>query len=138
MSKLTPEEIKHFLTERHIGHLVSVRPDGRPHVAPVWFLVEGDRLYIVAESYSTKVANIRQRPSICLSVANDHPPYQHVILEGNATMRTRDFLDEVTQICVRYEGLAEGVAYAYKLMAEESPVLLDIRITRVVSWRDDE
>lgn len=32
-----PEEVLHFLGERHLATLTTLRPDGRPHVVPVGF-----------------------------------------------------------------------------------------------------
>ena len=43
MQKMTPEEEKAFLLSgTRTGKLATVRADGRPHVAPVWFLLDGD------------------------------------------------------------------------------------------------
>jgi len=42
--KLTPEEVREFPLVRpaRLGTLATVRSDGRPHAAPLWFDVDDD------------------------------------------------------------------------------------------------
>ena len=41
---ISPDEVSAILTSvpPHTGKLATVRRDGRPHVAPIWFVVEPD------------------------------------------------------------------------------------------------
>lgn len=61
MTRLTPEQ-RVFLTERHLGTLTTIRPDGTPHVVPVaftWDDVAGCAL-ITTRDGAAKVRNIEQ------------------------------------------------------------------------------
>jgi len=43
--KMSPEEIREFLAHgTRTGKLATVRANGAPHVAPVWFVLDGDDL----------------------------------------------------------------------------------------------
>lgn len=43
MRQLTPIEAHSFLLEKpRTAKLATVRADGRPHVAPIWFDLDGD------------------------------------------------------------------------------------------------
>jgi general stress protein 26 len=43
MAKMTESEWKAFLVEKpRTGKLGTVRKDGRPHVAPIWFDLDND------------------------------------------------------------------------------------------------
>jgi nitroimidazol reductase NimA-like FMN-containing flavoprotein (pyridoxamine 5'-phosphate oxidase superfamily) len=43
MAEMTEAEWRAFLTERpRTGKLATVRADGRPHVAPIWFDLDDD------------------------------------------------------------------------------------------------
>ena len=43
MPPMNEDEIKEFLGERaHTAKVATTRQDGRPHVAPVWFVLDGD------------------------------------------------------------------------------------------------
>lgn len=45
MRQMNPAEARAFLLERpRTAKLASVRADGRPHVAPIWFDLDGDTL----------------------------------------------------------------------------------------------
>jgi nitroimidazol reductase NimA-like FMN-containing flavoprotein (pyridoxamine 5'-phosphate oxidase superfamily) len=45
MRAMSAEEARAFLLERpRTAKLATVRADGRPHVAPVWFELDGDDL----------------------------------------------------------------------------------------------
>ena len=37
MATMSQSEMVEFLAAPRIAHLVTLRPDGSPHVAPVWY-----------------------------------------------------------------------------------------------------
>jgi len=104
MANLSQQEIADFLDEVHIAHLVTVRPDGRPHVAPVWFLEEDGRAFVITGENAVKVRNIRRDPAVALSVATDQRPLKYVVLNGEAQVKSSDVGKMVERICVRYDG----------------------------------
>ena len=45
MEPMTPPEWRTFLLSgTRTAKLATVRADGRPHVAPIWFILDGDTL----------------------------------------------------------------------------------------------
>jgi len=74
MSMLTAEQ-RAFLTEQvRTAKLATVRKDGRPHVVPIWFDLDGDTLVFTTGQTSVKAANIRRDPRVCLCVDDEMPP----------------------------------------------------------------
>ncbi len=137
MAKLSQDELVRFLDEAHVAHLVTLRLNGKPHVAPVWYVWDGSRAVVMAGQDAIKVQNIRRNPAVSLSIAAAQRPYHYVIIEGLATV-TRDDLDrQVRRICVRYDGPERGEAFARELLAEERMVLLGIEVARMISWKED-
>lgn len=63
--------------------LGTVRPDGRPHLAPVWHVWRQGRIYVLTQSTTVKAANIQAQPAVILSHPDPHNP---VIVEGWATL----------------------------------------------------
>jgi PPOX class probable F420-dependent enzyme len=65
-----------LLSAARVGHLATVRPDGRPHVVACCFAVEGDRLWTAvdakpkATTQLQRLANVRAHPWASLLV--DH------------------------------------------------------------------
>ncbi len=138
MAKLSQQEIDIYLDEPHIAHMVTVWPDGRPHVAPVWFLEEDGRAFVMTDGNAVKVRNIRRGSTVSLSLATDQRPLKYVVLNGEAQVSASDMEEMVERICVRYDGSERGPAYARELLAEPRMCLIEIRITRVIGWKDDE
>ncbi len=137
MAKLSQDELVRFLDEAHVAHLVTLRPNSKPHVAPVWYVWDGIRAVVMAGQDAIKVKNIRRNPAVSLSIAAAQRPYHYVIIEGRATV-TRDDLDrQVRRICVRYDGPERGEVFARELLAEERMVLLGIEVDRMISWKED-
>ena len=60
MARLSQEEREDFLGEPRIAHLVTLRPEGTPHAAPVWFLWDGGKAWVMADGGAIKVRNIHR------------------------------------------------------------------------------
>ena len=137
MAELTRQQIDEYLNESHVANLVTVRPGGRPHVAPVWFLPEEGRVWVIAGDTAVKVRNIRRNPSVALSIAADSRPYQYVILEGQAEVTEENLEEIVKRVCVRYDGPERGAEFAQELLSSGGTVLIDIHVAKTISWVDD-
>jgi len=61
--------------------LATVRPDGRPHLIPIWFVVDDGRWYICAGAESVKAKNIRHNPRVALALEDGNHP---LVIEGEA------------------------------------------------------
>ncbi len=134
MASLSQQEISAYLAEAHVAHLATVRPDGRPHVTPVWFKEENGIAFVTVHTDSVKYCNIRRNPKVSLSIAVDRPPFKYVVLEGEGRI-TDENLDQVMErICVSYEGPERGRAYAKELLAGGGQLVLEVQVKRVLSW----
>ncbi len=80
MRDIPPQARQKLETERNIW-LASVRPDGRPHLVPIWFAWCSDKLYICTEPSSVKGRNLLRNPCVALALENGSEP---LICEGQA------------------------------------------------------
>jgi nitroimidazol reductase NimA-like FMN-containing flavoprotein (pyridoxamine 5'-phosphate oxidase superfamily) len=56
MQEMTTEEYRSFLLDRaRTASLARVRADGRPHVAPIWFDLDGDTFVFTTWDSSVSV-----------------------------------------------------------------------------------
>ena len=104
------------------GKLASVRADGRPHVAPIWFALDhstagpdspiGD-LVFTTDSASVKGRNLTRDPRLALCVDDDTPPFTFVVIEGTATVSEDPdaLLHWATVIAGRYMGTDRAEEY---------------------------
>ena len=136
MARLNQQEIDQFLGQPMIAHLVTLRPSGTPHVAPVWFLWADGRAFVMADANAVKVRNVKRNPLVALSIATPERPLSYVVLEGKAELKPEDLNRVVERMCVLYDGPERGAEFAKELLGEDRMVLLEISVDRVLSWKD--
>ena len=127
-----------FLSEgTRTGKLASVRADGRPHVAPVWFLVDGDDLVFNTGKDTVKGKSLARDGRVALCVDDDRPPFAFALVEGVATLS--EDLPEVkkwaTLIASRYVGEEQASAYGER-NGVPGELLVRVRIGKVVALAD--
>lgn len=72
--------------------LATVRPDGRPHLVPVWFVWVRERFYVCTAGQSVKAKNLIANPRASAALEDGDRP---VIAEGRATILTQPYPDDV-------------------------------------------
>ncbi|MEN8240165.1 MAG: PPOX class F420-dependent oxidoreductase, partial [Actinomycetota bacterium] len=107
MRSMTRTEAMDFLmTGTRTGKLATTRDDGRPHVTPIWFVVDGDDLVFNTWHTSAKARNLARDPRAALVVDLEEPPYGHVMVEGTVSVSTD--LDEVKRFATLIGGRYMG------------------------------
>lgn len=110
MATLSPDA-RAFLTARtRTGKLGFTAGDGRPLVAPVWFVVEGPddapELLFTTGAGTAKGRAIGRDPRLVLCVDLEEPPYAFVQVQGTAEVS--EDLDELVRVAsaigARYMG----------------------------------
>jgi general stress protein 26 len=61
--------------------VATVRPSGRPHLVPIWFVVSDGSWYFVTDPNSVKARNLQHNPCVSLALEDGANPY---IVEGEA------------------------------------------------------
>jgi len=137
MSMLTAEQRAFLMGQVRTAKLATVRKDGRPHVVPIWFDLDGDTLVFTTGQTTIKAANIRRDPRVCLCVDDETPPFAYIMIEGTAIMTAdRDaLLHWAARIGGRYMGAELAEAYG-KRNAVEGELLVRITPARVVFEQD--
>lgn len=137
MAHLTSEH-KHFLMDQvRTAKLATVRKDGRPHVTPVWFELDGDTVVFTTWHTSVKAVNIKRDGRICLCVDDEEPPFSYIQIEGTAMLSadSRELKYWSTSIASRYMG--EELAETYgKRNSVEGELLVRVTPTKVVFIKD--
>jgi PPOX class probable F420-dependent enzyme len=138
MAKMSDDERRRFLAEgTRTGKLATMREDGRPHVAPVWFVLDGDDLVFTTGATSVKGRAIRRDPRVAICVDREEPLYDFVIVEGTAAVS--EDLDELvrwaTRIAVRYMGEEKAEAYG-KRNGVPGELLVRVAPTKMIAEKD--
>ncbi|MGH2548854.1 MAG: PPOX class F420-dependent oxidoreductase [Thermomicrobiales bacterium] len=111
---MTRKEALTFLREgTRTGKLATTRSDGRPHVAPVWFVLDGEDIMFNTGASSAKGKSLARDNRAMLSVDLEVFPYSFVLVEGTVTLSEDP--DELrywaTKIAERYVPAAKAQAY---------------------------
>lgn len=83
-STLSGAEISAFLAGPWTARLACVRPDGRPHVIPVWQEWDGHAFTVIAWLGSLWPGYLRHNPNVSLTVDEPWPPLRRVTCRGVA------------------------------------------------------
>ena len=78
--------IEAALRDDPVVWLSSVQSDGRPHLVPVWFLWDGDRILAFSKPHARKVDNLRGQPSVMLAVGTPGPDFEVELIEATAEL----------------------------------------------------
>ncbi len=66
--------------------LSSVRPDGSPHLVPIWFSWDGEAIIVASKPGAQKVRNIRSSRRVTLALGEAEDDFDVGIVEGEAEL----------------------------------------------------
>ena len=122
-------------TPAHTAKLATVRSDGRPHVAPVWYDVDDDGTIMFNTGEATvKGRNLRRDPRASVCIDDERPPFSFVLIEG--VVELSDDLDDVREWATRIGGRYMGPDRAEEYGARNGvagELVARLRPERVVS-----
>jgi PPOX class probable F420-dependent enzyme len=134
---MTDTQVTAFLASEppRTGKLATVRADGRPHVAPVWYVLDDDGTIVFNTGAATvKGRNLRRDPRASLCVDDERPPFSYVLVDGTAEIS--EDLTEVRRWATEIGGRYMGAARAEEFGARNGvagELLVRLRPSRVVS-----
>jgi PPOX class probable F420-dependent enzyme len=133
--KMSSDEWRAFVSEgTRTAVLGTVRRDGRAHLAPIWFVLDGDDLVLTTGEDTMKGRALRRDPRVSLCIDDSTPPFSFVDIEGHAEL-SRD-PDELrlwaTVLARRYMGADRAEEFGLR-NAVPSELLVRVHIDRVVA-----
>ena len=91
------------------ARLAFVGPSGAPHVAPIWFVWNGQAFIMSSIAGSAKHIALENEPRIELTIDSDTPPYRALRARGVANLQVVDgVVAEYVEAAHRYYGQATG------------------------------
>jgi PPOX class probable F420-dependent enzyme len=136
MTQRMPKEqyIKFLMTGTRTGKLATVSQDGRPHVVPVWFVLDGDAIVFTTSAGSAKAKHMARDPRVAFCVDDQQPPFSYVMIEGTVETSPNppEMLEWATRIAARYMGDPLAEAYG-KRNAVDGELLVLLTPTKVIA-----
>ena len=81
--------IQGFLEREPVVWLSTVRPDGGPHLVPIWFWWDGEALLVFSKPGAQKVRNLRAQPSVMLALGDAEDDFDVGLMRGRAELLDR-------------------------------------------------
>lgn len=142
MASLSEPDVRAFLTHgTRTGKLGWTARDGRPLVAPIWFLLEGEgedsTLVFNTGAKTAKGRALARDPRVVLCVDLEEPPYAFVQVQGSVTLTADhdELLRTATDLGGRYMGSDRAEEYG-KRNAVPGELVVRIVPSKVVASLD--
>ncbi|MCQ4207923.1 PPOX class F420-dependent oxidoreductase [Streptomyces longispororuber] len=136
--KMTDEEWKAFVSEgTRTAKLATVRADGTPHIAPVWFVVDGDDIVFNTGKDTVKGRNLARDGHVAICVDDERPPFSFVTIRGRAELSEdpQELLDSATRIGGRYMGADRAEEFGRR-NGVPGELVVRVRVEKVVALGD--
>jgi PPOX class probable F420-dependent enzyme len=138
MLDLTREEDAHVdqrLRNEIMIWLGSTRPDGRPHLVPVWFLWDGSTFLIFSQPKAQKLRNIRHNPVVVLALDTAELGDDIVRIEGRAELVSDpDLKATLPAFAQKYAARLQAMGDTAEQMAASFSQAIRITPTRFMNW----
>jgi PPOX class probable F420-dependent enzyme len=135
---MTRQEWQAFVSEgTRTAKLSTVRADGSPHVAPVWFVLDGDDIVLNTSKESVKGRNLARDGRVALCVDDDRPPFAFVVIQGRAELGEEpDQLRHwATRISARYMGEERAEEFGAR-NGVPGELVVRVRVEKVTALAD--
>ena len=102
-----------LITSGAVAHLVTINPDGSPHVTLAWTGLEGDEIVIGTVMDQKKLQNVRRDPRVVLSwttgARNEYGLDEYLVVHGRAEITEGGAPELLRELARTY--LGEGVEF---------------------------
>lgn len=78
--------VEKLLEHEPVIWLSTVRPDGRPHVIPTWFLWDGEAVLFASKPDASKIANLRTNAACMIGVGDPAADFDVALIEARAEL----------------------------------------------------
>lgn len=83
---LAGARVRRFLEQEPVVWLSTVRPDGAPHLVPIWFWWDGEAVLVFSKPDAQKVRNLRNQPRVMLALGDADDDFDVGLIEGRAEL----------------------------------------------------
>jgi PPOX class probable F420-dependent enzyme len=113
VNELTDDVIAFISEGTRTGKLGYTASDGRPRVAPVWFVVDDGTLAFNTGKDTAKGRALARDSRAVICVDDERPPYSFVQVQGTVTISEdpADLVDIATRTGARYMGADRADEY---------------------------
>jgi PPOX class probable F420-dependent enzyme len=113
-----PTAVRAFLAPGPLAHVVTLEPDGTPHVSLAWVGVIDDEIVFSTFPDQRKLENLRRDPRVTLSFEAVENPgeflHPYLVITGTATITEGGAMEVMDHLAETF--LGEGERFPYRDM----------------------
>jgi uncharacterized protein len=128
MATLSKRQVD-FLKSHELCRLATASKEGRPHVVPVIYAMDGQDIIIAVDYATRKLKNLRENREVAL-VVDDYNPNRGVMVEGRCEIleRGKEYLRLLQVLYDRFE------FYRRNPWKEGESPILKVHPSKAVLW----
>ncbi|HKG57629.1 MAG TPA: pyridoxamine 5'-phosphate oxidase family protein [Candidatus Limnocylindrales bacterium] len=127
--------VDRLLHQADVVWLSTVRPDGSPHLVPIWFSWDGHRLFIASKPGAVKVRNLRENQKVMFAIGDPEDDFDVGMADGVAEIpdgTTAELIPAGHLEKYRAQMAAMGLDAAEYVATYSQPVI--VTPTRCLPW----
>ena len=122
------------LASERICWLTTVDEAGQPQSSPVWFVWDGEALWLRSQADAGKVRNIRSHPQVSVHLADDGRGGNIVTIEGSASFEDEPAGLRDTYMAKYADDIRDALGTTPDQIADDYPTTIRIAPSRVRTW----
>jgi PPOX class probable F420-dependent enzyme len=127
--------IRAELQNQRVIWLGSTRPDGAPHVVPIWFLWDGRSILVFSKPDAQKVRNVRANPRVMLAIGDPGLDFDVELAEAVAeVVKPSASLSVPSAFVTKYAKVAARAGLTMARFADVYRQPIRIQPTRWLGW----
>ena len=100
-----PENFSDLFEKKTFASLVTLMPDGKPQVTPVWVDFDGSHVLVNSAKGRVKDRNMRRDPRVSMALMDPDNPYRYLQLQGRVVEITENGADaHIDKMAKKYLG----------------------------------
>jgi PPOX class probable F420-dependent enzyme len=116
-----------------LGHVVSINPDGSPHVTGVWLGTDGGDIVFASMYAWRKTKNLLREPRVAISVEgrafHDTGLKEYLVVHGRAEVTEGGAFPLLRRLAQVYMG--PGVAFPPDELADRTGYVMRVRVEKI-------
>lgn len=124
------DKAKAFFRKKLFGKLGTIKKNGYPHVTPIWYMYEDEKIIVNTTTDRVKYRNILRDPRISFLIDDGYP---YLMILGRARIATeRDGKKDIETLAIRYTGEKAGRKSARERYWKQDRVSIEIVPERII------
>jgi PPOX class probable F420-dependent enzyme len=127
--------VETLLDREAVVWLSTVRPDGRPHLIPIWFWWDGNAVLFASKPQACKVANLRSRADCMIAIGDPTADFDVALIEARAELAPMTTIELLAAgLLAKYRERMHAVDLTASAFAATYSQVVRIVPTRWLPW----